>query len=261
MLTKEQGELIRHKVLVERHGIRRTAAELGLCRNTVRKYLPAMEPSRPRPRSRSRPVWARIKPRLDELLAQVEASMTMDQRLTAGLLHRQLVAEGYRVSAGLIRNYLRERRSQRQEVDRSSARIGGPSTTGALTAHPPSSSNPVADFLALFAPLVRRVQAQGGLEVEPLSETENAKTLRVRALSSQPKDQPQEQMPTMVKSPGSGHAQVSPPLTPTYYATASPMAKPAPVCPLCGRQPRRGEETTFKDEVPVWHRECLGPAR
>jgi DNA-binding NarL/FixJ family response regulator len=35
----DQVYVIRHKVLVEGHGIRRVAAELGICRNTIRKYL------------------------------------------------------------------------------------------------------------------------------------------------------------------------------------------------------------------------------
>jgi hypothetical protein len=36
MLRMDQVHVIRHKVLVEGHGIRRAAAELGVCRNTIR---------------------------------------------------------------------------------------------------------------------------------------------------------------------------------------------------------------------------------
>ena len=39
MLRMDQVYVIRHKVLVEGHGIRRVAAELGVCRHTIRKYL------------------------------------------------------------------------------------------------------------------------------------------------------------------------------------------------------------------------------
>jgi hypothetical protein len=42
--------------------------------------------------------------------------MTLKQRLTAARLHQQLISKGCRVSACLLRSYLRERRSQRQEV-------------------------------------------------------------------------------------------------------------------------------------------------
>jgi hypothetical protein len=51
MLRMDQVHVIRHKVLVEGHGIRRAAAELGVCRNTIR----------PRPNSRVMKCYLKIK--------------------------------------------------------------------------------------------------------------------------------------------------------------------------------------------------------
>ncbi len=42
----EQVHVIRHKVMVEGQSIRRVARELGVSRNTVRKYLGQSEPRR-----------------------------------------------------------------------------------------------------------------------------------------------------------------------------------------------------------------------
>ena len=119
MLRMDQVHVIRHKVLIERRGIRQVAAEMGVCRNTVRKYLRESMPRRQQLRRqqlrrRSRPVWERVEPRLEELLAEWEPRTALKQRLTAARLHQQLISEGYRVSASLLRSYLRERRRQRQ---------------------------------------------------------------------------------------------------------------------------------------------------
>jgi transposase len=116
MLRMDQVHVIRHKVLIEGRGIRQAAAEMGVCRNTVRKYLRESMPCRQQLRRRSRPVWEQIEPRLLELLAEWEPRTALKQRLTAARLHQQLMSEGYRVSASLLRSYLRERRRQRQEV-------------------------------------------------------------------------------------------------------------------------------------------------
>jgi transposase len=111
----EQVHVIRHKVLREGRSVRQVARELGVSRNTIGRYLQQAEPVRTR-RARARPVWERIKPRLDELLAEWEPRTTAKQRLTGTRLQRQLVAEGYAIGTTLVRQYLRERRRQRQEV-------------------------------------------------------------------------------------------------------------------------------------------------
>ena len=46
MLRMDQVHVIRHKVLIEGQSIRRVARELGLSRNTVRKYLDSRQPVR-----------------------------------------------------------------------------------------------------------------------------------------------------------------------------------------------------------------------
>jgi transposase len=116
MLRMDQIHVIRHKVLIEGQSIRRVARELGLSRITVKKYLGSPQPVRHGQRMRSRPVWERVKPRLDALLEEWEPRTTAKQRLTGSLLQRQLAVEGYRVGTTLVRQYLREVRRQRQEV-------------------------------------------------------------------------------------------------------------------------------------------------
>lgn len=44
MLRMDQVHIIRHKVLVEGQAIRSVARQLGVSRNTVRKYLKQSEP-------------------------------------------------------------------------------------------------------------------------------------------------------------------------------------------------------------------------
>jgi transposase len=116
MLKMDQAHVLRHKVLKEGQSIRRVARELGLSRNTVTKYLDQPEPVRSFRRRRERPVWEAVKPRLEELVAEWGPRTTAKQRITAMRLHRQLVAEGYRVGRTLVGEYWRERRRQRAEV-------------------------------------------------------------------------------------------------------------------------------------------------
>jgi Helix-turn-helix domain of resolvase len=46
MLRVDQVHVVRHKVLVEGQGIRTVAREMGISRNTVRRYLAVSEPVR-----------------------------------------------------------------------------------------------------------------------------------------------------------------------------------------------------------------------
>ena len=116
MLRMDQVHVIRHKVLVEGQSTRRVARELGLSRVTVKKYLGSSEPIRRRYKPRERRVWERVRPRLEELIAQWEPRTTAKQRLTGVRLYRALREEGCQVGLTMIHEYLRERRRQRAEV-------------------------------------------------------------------------------------------------------------------------------------------------
>ena len=112
----DQVHVIRHKVLVEHQSVRRVARELGVSRNTVRKYLRESEPRRRQGVARPQPVREVVGKRLDELLREWTGRTTAKQRLTATRLHRQLVAEGYQVGETTVRRFVREKRRQAAEV-------------------------------------------------------------------------------------------------------------------------------------------------
>ena len=116
MLRMEQVHVIRHKVLIEGQSQRRVAREMGLSRNTVKKYLEVSEPKRLELNPRSRPVLEEVKPRMDQLLEEWAGRVTAKQRLTGSRLHRELVQEGYQVGVTLVRDYLREVKRRKAEV-------------------------------------------------------------------------------------------------------------------------------------------------
>jgi transposase len=110
----DQVHVIRHKVLVEGRSERSVARDLGVSRNTVRKYLEIAEPRRVEASPRAKPVLGRVVARLEELLTSWRT--TRKQRVTGARLHRQLVEEGHSVGVTTVRQYLREWRRQREEV-------------------------------------------------------------------------------------------------------------------------------------------------
>ena len=112
----EQVHVIRHKVLIEGQSQRRAAREMGLSRNTVKKYLEVSEPKRLELNPRSRPVLEEVNPRMDQLLEEWAGRVTAKQRLTGSRLHRELVQEGYQVGVTLVRDYLREVKRRKAEV-------------------------------------------------------------------------------------------------------------------------------------------------
>ncbi len=86
--------------------IREIARELGVSRNTVRKYLKSPEAMRPKPRKRRAS-------RLDPYTEYV------DHRMAEGLencvvLHRELVARGYDGGYSILKGYVSPRRRKRQ---------------------------------------------------------------------------------------------------------------------------------------------------
>lgn len=115
MLRMDQVHVIRHKVLVEGRSRRDVAVEMGVSRNTVRKYVERSEPVFTRVR-RGRPVLERVRRRLDELVEEWRGRTTRKQRVTATRLHRQLRDEGYEVGVTTVRNDFREKKRERAEV-------------------------------------------------------------------------------------------------------------------------------------------------
>ncbi len=69
MLGVEDMYALRRKILVEGKSQRQVAREMGLARNTVRRYLATPVPE-PRKRTRSRPVLERVRRRLEQLIEE-----------------------------------------------------------------------------------------------------------------------------------------------------------------------------------------------
>jgi transposase len=116
MLRMEQVHVVRYKALVEGQSIRRVAREMGISRNTVRKYLKVSEPMRHEQGARARPVLEKVAPRIDELLEEWSARTTPKQRITGTRLHQQLIEEGCKVGITTVREYLHEKHRQKEEV-------------------------------------------------------------------------------------------------------------------------------------------------
>jgi transposase len=116
MLKVDQVHVLRHKVLVEGRSQRQVAKELGISRLTVKKYLTEAVPIRRETKPRARPVWDKVGPRLEALLAASGAWTGGKQQLTATRLHELLVADGHRVGVTLVKQAVAEWRRQRREV-------------------------------------------------------------------------------------------------------------------------------------------------
>src|SRR5215203_1865034 len=116
MLRMDQVHVIRHKVLVEGQSIRSVAREMGVGRNTIKKYLTLSEPVSVGRQKKPSPVKEMVTPRIDEILQEWCPRTTHKQRLTGTRIHRQLVEEGYQVGITTVRDYLREKRRQKAEV-------------------------------------------------------------------------------------------------------------------------------------------------
>ena len=87
MLRVQDVHVLRHKILVEGKSQRAVARELGVSRNTVRRYLTLAEPVRVEREPRRKPVLERVQPRLDALLEEWSGRTTPKQiGMRAGLL-------------------------------------------------------------------------------------------------------------------------------------------------------------------------------
>ena len=112
----DQVYVVRHKVLVEGRSQRHVAKELGIARETVRKYLTESRPIRKETQPRARPVWEAVRARVEQVLAESSQWTGGKQQLTATRLHERLVGEGHRVGVTLVKEAVAEWRRQRREV-------------------------------------------------------------------------------------------------------------------------------------------------
>lgn len=112
----DQAYVVRHKVLVEGRSRRAVAKELGLARDTVRKYLREAIPRRKELKPRARPVWAQVGPRIEALLTASKDWTAGKQQLTATRLHELLIGEGHRVGVSLVKAAVAEWKRRRREV-------------------------------------------------------------------------------------------------------------------------------------------------
>src|SRR2546427_9772808 len=116
MLRMDQAYVIRHKVLVEKISVRRVARELGVSRNTVRRYVEGARPGVRATVERPSLVKERVWPRLEQLLAEAPRWTGGKQRLTAARLHQLLLAESHVVSDRVVREMVAEWKRRREEV-------------------------------------------------------------------------------------------------------------------------------------------------
>lgn len=112
----DQIHVIRHKVLVEGVSIREAAKQVGVSRNTARRYLGDLPPTKRQIVTRDRFKSDLVRPRLHELLQDAPRWTGGKQRLTGEKLHEMLVAEAFDVSARTVRKEVAEWKRQRQEV-------------------------------------------------------------------------------------------------------------------------------------------------
>ena len=118
MLGMDHAYVIKHKWHHEGLSIRQIARDLGVSRNTVRKYVDAEGEPRRREAAdkRPQPVLDEVRERIDELLQEWGRRTTPKQRITGTLVHEQLLREGLQVGSTTVRAYLAEKRRARQEV-------------------------------------------------------------------------------------------------------------------------------------------------
>lgn len=113
----EEVYVVRHRHFVEGVPIRQLAREMGIERNTVRRYLRGAAPGGGKPRGvLGTPVLDAVKPRAEAILEDSKRWTAGKQRLTAARLHELLRSEGHDVGYTLVKQIVREWKRQRKEV-------------------------------------------------------------------------------------------------------------------------------------------------
>jgi len=113
----DEVSTIRHRVLVQGVSRRAVAKEMGVSRNTVRRYLSGkVKVGERAPSARPKPVLEGAKARLDALLTEAPRWTGGKQKLTAKQLWRLLAAEGIAIGETSVKTYVREWKRQRAEV-------------------------------------------------------------------------------------------------------------------------------------------------
>jgi transposase len=113
----EEVYVVRHRHLVEGVPIRRLAREMGISRNTIKRYLRGAPPGVGKPRGQpGAPVRDAVVPRAHALLEDSRRWTAGKQRLTAARLHELLRCEGTLVGYTVVKQIVREWKRQRQEV-------------------------------------------------------------------------------------------------------------------------------------------------
>jgi transposase len=113
----EEVYVVRHRHLVEGVPIRRLAREMGIPRNTIRRYLRGAEPGVGKPRGpEGHPVRDAVLPRAHAILEDAPRWTGGKQRLTAARLHTMLRSEGHDVGYTVVKQIVHEWKRRKQEV-------------------------------------------------------------------------------------------------------------------------------------------------
>ena len=113
----EEVYVVRHRHLVEGVPIRRLAREMGISRNTIKRYLRGAPPGAGKPRGApGAPVRDAVEPRVLEILEDSKRWTAGKQRLTAARLHELLRSEGHDVGYTVVKDIVAEWKRARKEV-------------------------------------------------------------------------------------------------------------------------------------------------
>jgi transposase len=113
----EEVYVVRHRHLVEGVPIRRIAREMGIDRNTVRRYIRGAPAGVGKPRGLlGAPVRDAVQSRVIEILEDSKHWTQGKQQLTAARLYTMLIAEHREVGYTVVKDIVREWKRQRREV-------------------------------------------------------------------------------------------------------------------------------------------------